>query len=748
MNPANPSQAANGHHAQAGFNLDDAVFTLFRHKWLILGFVCLGVAGAIGARLVRPPLYVSKAKLMVHYVLDSREATSSNPEGQRVQTLDAGAQNIINDEIEILTSRDVAVRVADIIGPEKILAKFGGGTNRMAAASVICAGIEVDPPKSSILTISFKHPDADVVQPTLAALLQAYMRRHLEIRQGVGVLDGYYSGKRDEWRKRLAQTEEELKHLKTQANVLFMDETKRSYQAQIAKVQDELLDAERELAERKAVLGNLSANGSAQTNSSDAFVPAEKLSDYSFAAAALEDLKKQEYRLLLTRTEANPEVQTVRAQIDKLAQKKNSLETEFPSLSLMTVGGTRGSTNAVGGDVVSDLAEIRKLNARVGALGMIMSNIQAQATRVMDVEPKMTELERQRIEAQKSYDAVMLSLEQTQKGESAVAGKVINMSIVQDPTLPGLDNKKMMKLIGAVFAGCVALGLGLAFLIDLFLDRSIKRTSDIERHLRLPVFLSIPDTSWPGWLCLPSWLRRSGGRRAESANHANGNGAAGGGTAVVHWDAAQQLQTYAEGLRERVISYFEVHNLNLKKPKLVAVTGCSEGAGVSTLASGLAAALSKTGDGNVLLVDMNADQGTAHSFYRGKPLGVLSDVLEPDTRGEAQVQENLYLATIGNNGVGDKLVKVLPNRFTTLMPRLKASDYDYIIFDMPPVTQTSATPRLASYMDLALLVIESEKTRQHSAVRASALMREARANVAAVLNKHRAHVPAGLSQEA
>ena len=116
-------------------------------------------------------------------------------------------------------------------------------------------------------------------------------------------------------------------------------------------------------------------------------------------------------------------------------------------------------------------------------------------------------------------------------------------------------------------------------------------------------------------------------------------------------------------------------------------------------------------------------------------------------RAEAQVQENLYLATL-NNGAKDKLAKVLPTRFNQLMPRLKASDYDYIIFDMPPVTQTSATPRLASYMDLALLVLESEKTSQHSAIRASALMREARANVAAVLNKHRSHMPAVLSQEA
>jgi polysaccharide biosynthesis transport protein len=66
---------------------------------------------------------------------------------------------------------------------------------------------------------------------------------------------------------------------------------------------------------------------------------------------------------------------------------------------------------------------------------------------------------------------------------------------------------------------------------------------------------------------------------------------------------------------------------------------------------------------------------------------------------------------------------------------------------MPPVPPTSPTPRLASHMDITLLVLESEKTGQQLAARASALMQESQANVAAVLNKYRQHVPTQISQE-
>ena len=164
----------------------------------------------------------------------------------------------------------------------------------------------------------------------------------------------------------------------------------------------------------------------------------------------------------------------------------------------------------------------------------------------MDLEPKIAELERLRTEQQKAYESVLARLEQQQRDESLVAGKVINMSQVESPTPPGLDYKKMMKLVGMVLAGCIGLGLGLAFLIDLFLDRSLKRVSEVERHLRLPVFLSIPDTSWGGWLRLPRWL--AGRRQGQGAppNGAGGNGA-GEGSGLAPWDPGASIADLYRG---------------------------------------------------------------------------------------------------------------------------------------------------------------------------------------------------------
>jgi Mrp family chromosome partitioning ATPase len=109
------------------------------------------------------------------------------------------------------------------------------------------------------------------------------------------------------------------------------------------------------------------------------------------------------------------------------------------------------------------------------------------------------------------------------------------------------------------------------------------------------------------------------------------------------------------------------------------------------------------------------------------------------------VAGNLYVAAEGS--IGEKLIGALPKRFSQLVPKLKVSNYDYIIFDMPPVSQTSVTPRLAKFMDAVLLVVESERTDQHVAQQASALLAGSNANVCVVLNKTQSYIPRQLSQE-
>jgi len=95
---------------------------------------------------------------------------------------DARGENIINSEVEILSSLDIAHEVVEAIGAEKILAKAGGGNSPNRAAALVKKYISVDVPKrSDVLKIIFQHPDRDIVQPVLTQVIASYLKKHAEI---------------------------------------------------------------------------------------------------------------------------------------------------------------------------------------------------------------------------------------------------------------------------------------------------------------------------------------------------------------------------------------------------------------------------------------------------------------------------------------------------------------------------------------------------------------------------------------
>jgi Mrp family chromosome partitioning ATPase len=349
-----------------------------------------------------------------------------------------------------------------------------------------------------------------------------------------------------------------------------------------------------------------------------------------------------------------------------------------------------------------------------------------------------------------NYQNLATKLENSHIDEALAPGNAPNIKWVQTPSPPFRDWAKAYKLMSMVAFGGIFAGLAWAFLIELYLDRSVRRPVEIEAKLKLPLFLSIPDVNRNGH----SRLARTAERRQLRLHNATEDDTpAGGGDPspgkngalqVVSLERNPLLQPFYEALRDRLVVYFEVRNL-VHKPKLVAVTSAGQGAGVSTIAAGLAASLSETGDGNVLLIDMNLEQGAAQQFYKGKASCGLDTALKNETKEDALVQENLYVVTGNSNS--NELPRVLPKRFAALVPKLKASDYDYIIFDMPPVSQTSITSRLARFMDMVLLVVESEKTDREVVQQANTWLAESGATVGAVLNKTHKYVPARLHQE-
>ena len=142
---------------------------------------------------------------------------------------------------------------------------------------------------------------------------------------------------------------------------------------------------------------------------------------------------------------------------------------------------------------------------------------------------------------------------------------------------------------------------------------------------------------------------------------------------------------------------------------------------------------------------MTKGQGSAQQFHKGE--GIKLDQLFDSTRLSAHKCKAI-LFVVSENSTSERLAKgMLPNGSTNWCRNSRRAIFDYIIFDMPAVSQISITPRLAQFMDMVLLVIESEKTDRDTAARAANLLAQSKTNVGVVLNKTQHYVPKRLHQD-
>lgn len=822
------------HHAPS-LTLGDIYYILFRHKWMILAISGAGLIIGLLLPLFWPRTYQSEAKLLVKYVLDNRAPSDPSGSATRLSLPDAAGRNIINTELQILTSLDVAQEVATNIGPDKILGK-NSDASPLKAAVLIHNNLTVeDLNGGDVIRILFKHKDPILAQEILQQIINTYQERHTEIhRPGGG--DEVLTQEADQLKSRLKATEDLLRNAKTNLNIVSLDETRSFFSEETKSLQTDILSSEADLALHQAAVDELSKRvkvdepdtNNVRTADNATSAPADKIAEYRRVSQMLDSFRKKDNELSLTYLPGSEQLRDVEEQIAKMEEQKKRLEDETPGLvSVKSIDRDSGTPSELQDKLITETSIVAGLKKKIGVLTNELANIQERSSAVEAGANTITELERTRKLEEDHLVYYSESLLNSAIDASIGAGKGSNIVPVQVPSPAFLDGSTLSKARIGIPIGGIILALALALLIEMYLDRTVKRPAEIESRLGLPLLLSIPYRNGKSKTPLLAAPPRTGlviksektgrsvpllgGRvtlgRAEDNTLSFNEGSISvyhseilirDGQAVVRdlnssngtfidgerikervleagqtlslgekvelevvaeevekpqevmtvpstWNPGHALRPFYDALRDRLITYFEVRNLT-HKPKLVALTSCGGGAGVSSIATGLAAALSETGEGNVLLVNMKEQNGgAAHYFHKGRLAFGLDDALRKEKRHEAQVQNNLYVVAEGSEG--ESIAPLLPKRFTTLVPQLRASDYDYIIFDMPSMSQISVTPRLAKFMDMIMLVVESEKTDRDVVKRAVSMLTEVPANVGVVLNKRKNYVPQRLQQE-
>lgn len=750
-------QKSNNQAAPGGFSVQDVLFVVCNHKWLILLFSIIGFGTAAAVFMAQKPLYQSQAKLLVRYVLE-RPTLDTYHAQVDPGTAPGVAPAVITTEIEILTSADLALETAAAVGPERLLPMAGSSARLADAAGVILGKLQVTTGQSpNVIHLIYDSEDPEMAKVVLSELVKCYSRKHLEIHRSAAAFD-MVSKQAEEVRERLRKTESELNTMRTESGIISLESATATIAGQRSRTQEELMDARAELAELQAefdtVTGEQPDQDGGKGESVDesggtkpkSRVPDQVLSDYRAVEEMLAFLRKREMEMRVKFTAGNRLMLLNREQIQDYEARRRALVNRYPGLESdmrLAAGGDEAGKNGL----IARRARLAAVKAKIGVYESQLKILGEQFTEQYSIGARINEIERRKQMEETEYRSLETNLKNAKLDQALDPARMPNITVVQNPSEPIKSfDKKIKKIIMGLAGGGMALGLGLAFLIEMLFDRRVKRPIEIQARLQLPLLLTIPfiRRKERGGLLLggESLAPRigSGAETTALANReADGELAEPSGHRTEHF-----IMPYSETIRDRIIFNFEVNNVT-HKPKLVAVTGLSEGAGASTIAAGLAKSFSEIHGMKVLLVDLSSYHPEDNPLFGEIPRHSLNGALHLARNTQfRETPQNLYYASATARRDESGLTTFSPVHLYELLPHLQASQYDYIVFDMPPIDQTSRTLTMAGLMDKVLLVLDAENTSRDGLMWGYSELVKGKADVSCIFNKTRSLAPGWL----
>jgi capsular exopolysaccharide synthesis family protein len=659
-------------------NIDFSKYWLIlKRRWLPASGVFLFVVLLSSVMTVlEKPVYEAQGKLLFKKrdVASTLLSDSTDKIGQ-LESLNQ--QNTpVDTEAEVLRSTPL---IEKTIAALKLEDKKG---NPVAPEAVIKSLTVKGIKGTDILLISYKSENPKEAAEIINQLINTYIESNISInRTEATAAREFITEQLPKTESALRQAEIAIRLFDEQNNVINLQDESKSAVESMALLNQKITE----------VVSNL-ANTTTQSSvlrtkiglTSQEAMTLNSLSQSSAVQQVLKELQATEGELSTQRTRYRGQHPT----IVQLEQRQAALKALLQERITQVVGNREEipSRNLQMGESAQKLIDsfVTTEVARLGLASQAQALMQAQsayrerANLLPQLEQKRRDLERQVETAKSKYEILVKHLQEVQIAENQNVGNARVVASASPPTYPVASKKKLILAGGMIVGGL--LYIVTAFVLDLR-DPSIKTAKEAREYFNYP------------WLGMIPMLRRKQGFPSQKDLESST-------PELPVRDMPSSLESEAYRMLQS--------NLKFLKPdqivKTIVVTSSVSKEGKSTISANLAVALSQMGL-RVLLVDADLHYPMQHHIWGLTNIVGLSDVIMNRTElveAVKQVHDNLSVLPAG--GIPpNPLALIDSNRMNSLVQSF-SQNYDFVIFDTPPLVLVSDVLMLGRMTDGILLV--------------------------------------------
>lgn len=493
----------------------DVLNVLFKHQRKIIATFLVIVGAVVIYTFTSTPQYEAKASLMIKV---GREYVYRPEVGEERPQMVLNREDLLNSELEILTSRDLAARIIETVGVYKLYpgidkrAPLFSLTTVRDAIDVVVVWFEGRPvqtedssrmekairrftgslkvesiPKSNVVRVQFRNADAEVAALTVNALLESFKTMRLEVFSGPK--SSFLEEQMVYYRDLLRDSEQRFETFRQEHGVFSLDQQRSLLLNQRSAFDTELKATENRVEEVSKRLASLQDQQKRISEMVPMGADTGGVPVIDDARSRLLALQLKEQELLAKYRDESQIVKNVREEKkvveDFLARVQNDRSTR-------TRTGKNPVYEQLQLEIVRTGAEHISLIAKRAAIVQQMAELN-EALRTLDLRDKeLQQIEREIKNNRQNYETYLARSEEARISGEMDQQKMVNISVVESasvPVRPVLPRKTLNFLLAIVFGG--AAGLGLAFLAE-YLRSGFLTPESAGRSLGVRVLGTVP----------------------------------------------------------------------------------------------------------------------------------------------------------------------------------------------------------------------------------------------------------------